>query len=131
MEKGQDLLLRVLARERSRTRPVSVTFYGSGHQREGLEGMAQQLGLTNVTFAGFVRDIAAIWTDHHALVLPSRCEGLPLVLVEAMLSGRVAIVTDVGGSSEVIEDNRTGFLAAAATEDSLDEAMERGVAASR
>jgi glycosyltransferase involved in cell wall biosynthesis len=125
MEKGQDLLLRVLAREKWRTRPVSLTFYGSGHQREGLEGMVQHLGLTNVTFAGFVRDVASIWTTHHTLVLASRCEGLPLVLVEAMLSGRVPIVTNVGGSGEVVEDNVTGFLAAAPTEDSLDEAMER------
>jgi glycosyltransferase involved in cell wall biosynthesis len=124
-EKGQDLLLRVLAREKWRTRPAAVTFYGSGIQRTGLEEMARHLGLTNVTFAGFVRDIDAIWSDHHALVLPSRCEGLPLVLVEAMLSGRVPIVTNTGGNSEVIEDGATGFLAAAASEDALDEAMER------
>ena len=42
-----------------------------------------------------------------------------------MLSGRVSIVTNVGGSSEVIDDGMTGFLAAAPTEESLDEAMER------
>jgi glycosyltransferase involved in cell wall biosynthesis len=125
MEKGQDLLLRVLARERWRKRPLTVTFYGTGFQAEGLQDMARHLGLTNVRFAGFVRDVAAIWNDHHGLILPSRCEGLPLVLVEAMLSGRVPIVTNVAGSGEVVDDNVTGFLAAAPTEDSLDEAMER------
>jgi glycosyltransferase involved in cell wall biosynthesis len=125
MEKGQDLLLRVLARDHWRARALSVTFYGIGPNRSGLEQMAQYLGLTSVSFGGFVRDVAAIWDTHHGLVLPSRCEGLPLVLVEAMLSGRVAIVTNVGGSGEVVEDNSTGFLASAPTEDSLDEAMER------
>ena len=124
-EKGQDILLRVLARDRWRARPLSITFYGNGLQRQGLEQMARHLGLTSVTFAGFVRDVAAVWNDHHGLVLPSRCEGLPLVLVEAMLSGRVPIVTDVAGSGEVVENDVTGFLAAAATEDALDEAMER------
>ena len=124
MEKGQDLLLRVLARDKWRQRPLSVTFFGTGHQRAGLEGMARHAGLTSVTFAGFVRDIAAIWNDHHGLILPSRCEGLPLVLVEAMLSGRVPIVTGLAGS-EVVDDGETGFLAAAPTEDSLDEALER------
>jgi glycosyltransferase involved in cell wall biosynthesis len=84
MEKGQDLLLRVLARDQWRERPLLVTFYGSGHQAAGLEGMARRLGLANVSFAGFVRDPAAIWNDHHGLILPTRCEGLPLVLVEAM-----------------------------------------------
>jgi glycosyltransferase involved in cell wall biosynthesis len=125
MEKGQDLLLRVLARDRWRERALSVAFYGSGMQRKGLEEMARHLALSNVTFAGFVRDVNAIWDEHHTLVLPSRCEGLPLVLIEAMLSSRVSIVTNVGGSAEVIDDGVTGFLAHAATEDAVDEAMER------
>jgi glycosyltransferase involved in cell wall biosynthesis len=125
MEKGQDLLLRVLARDQWRERPLFVTFYGSGHQAAGLEGMARRLGLANVSFAGFVREPAAIWNDHHGLILPTRCEGLPLVLVEAMLSGRIPIVTNVGGNAEVVDDGVTGFLAAAPTEDALDEAMER------
>lgn len=125
MEKGQDLLLRVLARDRWRERPLSVTFYGSGPHRAGLEDMARHLGLTSVTFGGFVRDVAAIWNDHHGLVLPTRCEGLPLVLVEAMLSGRVPIVTNVAGNAEIVENDVTGFLAAAATEDAIDEALER------
>ena len=124
-EKGQDLLLRVLARRRWRDRPLSVTFFGDGLQRASIERMACNLGLENVTFAGFVRDVPAIWSDHHALILPSRCEGLPITLVEAMLSGRVAIVTDVGGNAEVVEDGATGYLAAAPTEDAIDDAMER------
>jgi glycosyltransferase involved in cell wall biosynthesis len=125
MEKGQDLLLRVLARDHWRKRPLSVTFCGTGNQRTGLEEMARRAGLTSVTFAGFIRDIAPIWDDHHGLILPARCEGLPLVLVEAMMSGRVPIVTDVGGNAEVVDDGITGFLAATATEDALDEAMQR------
>jgi glycosyltransferase involved in cell wall biosynthesis len=124
-EKGQDLLLRVLARRHWRDRPLSVTFYGDGLQRASLERMARTLALTNVTFAGFVHDVPAIWSSHHGLILPSRCEGLPIVLVEAMLSGRVPIVTDVGGNAEVVEDGATGYVAAAPTEDALDEAMER------
>ena len=125
MEKGQDLLLRVLARDKWRNRPLTVTFYGDGPNRVGIEEMAAHLELKNVTFGGFVRDVTRIWSEHHGLILPSRCEGLPLVVVESMLSGRVPIVTDVGGNSEVIEDNTTGFLAAAPTEDSLDEVLER------
>lgn len=124
-EKGQDLLLRVLARPRWRDRPLSVTFYGDGLQRASLERMARNLGLGNVAFAGFVDDVPAIWNDHHGLILPSRCEGMPIALVEAMLSGRVPIVTDVGGNAEVVDDGATGYVAAAPTEDALDEAMER------
>ncbi|HEX3111081.1 MAG TPA: glycosyltransferase family 4 protein, partial [Thermoanaerobaculia bacterium] len=124
-EKGQDLLLRVVARPRWRDRRLSVTFFGDGLQRASLERMAHNLGLANVTFAGFVRDVPAIWNDHHGLILPSRCEGLPITLVEAMLSGRVPIVTDVGGNAEIVDDGATGYIASAATEDALDSAMER------
>lgn len=125
MEKGQDIVLRVLASEKWLGRPVSLTFYGSGEQRQGLEAMARVLGLSNVTFAGYEADVASIWTRHHALLVPSRAEGLPLVLVEAMMCGRVAIVTDVAGNAEVVTDGRTGFVAEAASEKAFDEALER------
>lgn len=124
-QKGQDLVIRVLARDKWRNRPLSVTFFGGGEYRQGLEGMAAYHGLTSVRFGGFVHDVASIWNDHHGLLLASRSEGLPLVLVEAMLSRRIAIVTNVAGSGEVVRDGITGFLAAAATEDSVDEALER------
>lgn len=125
MEKGQDLLLRVLALPKWRARALSVAFYGAGEQREALEAMARLMKIEKVTFAGYADDVAGVWGEHHGLVLPSRAEGLPLVLVEAMLSSRVAIVTDVAGNSEVLDDGMTGFLAAAPTEAALDDAMER------
>lgn len=124
-EKGQDILLRVLARPKWRERDVSLTFFGAGAHREALSQTAAFLGLANVRFGAFVDDVPAIWRDHHALVLPSHCEGLPLVLVEAMLSGRVAVVTNVAGNGEVIEDGLTGFLAQGANDDAFDEALER------
>ena len=58
-------------------------------------------------------------------MLPSRFEGLPLSLVEAMLCARPAVATNVAGNTEVIEDGETGFVAAAPTAGHLDEAMER------
>lgn len=124
-EKGQDILLRVLARDRWRERPVRLTFFGGGAHREGLKATADHLGLASVEFAGHTADVAEIWRDHHALALPSHCEGLPLALVEAMLSGRVAIVTDVAGHREVVTDGVTGFLAAAPADDLVDAALEQ------
>ena len=81
--------------------------------------------MENVEFRGHVGSIQDVWKNHHLLVLPSRLEGLPLVLVEAMLCGRPAVVTNVAGNSEVLDDNETGFLAAAPTAAHFDEAMER------
>jgi glycosyltransferase involved in cell wall biosynthesis len=87
--------------------------------------MVARLGLDRVSFAGFTTRPEEIWGDHHGLILPSHCEGLPLTLVEAMLSARVAIVTPAGGNAEVLSDGETGFMAAAISEVHLDEALER------
>jgi glycosyltransferase involved in cell wall biosynthesis len=124
-EKGQDILLQVLARQRWRDRDLSVSFFGAGRHAEALQHLAGHLALKNVEFHGFVTDVEAIWRTHHALVLPSRTEGLPLALVEAMMCGRFGIVTNEGGNCEVMEDGHTGFIANSAKADELDAAMER------
>ena len=124
-EKGQDLLLRVLALPKWKGRPIRLSLFGRGDSRLGLEALAGWLGLDNVDFPGFASNVSAIWSDHHALVLPSRIEGLPLALVEAMLSSRVPIVTDVGGNAEIVSDGEQGFVASAPTETALDDALER------
>src|SRR5262249_46331394 len=76
-------------------------------------------------FAGHVPDIRGIWADNHLLVLPSRSEGTPLSLVEAMLCGRPAVVTDVGGNAEWITEPDTGFIAEAPSTRSVAGALER------
>ena len=124
-EKGQDILLDVLARPHWRNRDVFVSFFGAGENLDALGGVASRLALKNVDFAGFANDIESVWRTHHALVLPSRTEGLPLALVEAMLCGRFGIVTNEGGSAEVVDEGRTGFIASAAKVDEFDNAMER------
>jgi glycosyltransferase involved in cell wall biosynthesis len=124
-QKGHELLIQVLERPQWRARNIHVTLAGSGPYERALRKTVDNLKLTNVHFAGFVEDIEELWSHHHALVLPSRFEGLPLALVEAMLCGRPAIVTDVAGHRELVRDGVNGFLAEAPTVDLLDEAMNR------
>jgi glycosyltransferase involved in cell wall biosynthesis len=123
--KGQDLLLQVLACQKWRDRPIELSFFGEGLYELALQRLAKMLQLDNVHFRGHVGDVQAIWRDHHILVLPSRYEGLPLVLVEAMWCGRPAIVTDVAGNAELCADGVTGFVASAPTPAAFDEALER------
>ena len=124
-DKGQDMLLKVLASEKWRKRDLHVSFYGKGINEQGLKELAALLELNNVSFAGHVSDVESIWHNNQALILPARAEGLPLVLVEAMMCGRTAILTNVGGNSEVLEDNETGFISQSVDEIGIDEAMER------
>lgn len=124
--KGQDILLQVLGSPTWRRREWRLRLYGTGQDREYLEALARHYGITErVEFLGHVKDIRAVWEFNHLLALPSRGEGSPLALVEAMLCGRAAVVTDVGGNAEWIEDGITGFVAEAATAKSFGAALER------
>jgi glycosyltransferase involved in cell wall biosynthesis len=123
--KGQDLLLEVLQQDNWRDRSVKVSFFGNGRNTESVRQLASLYRLDDVMFCGHAENVEEIWRKHHLLVLPSRFEGLPLALVEAMLCARPAVVTNVAGNTEVIEDGETGFVAAAPTAGHLAEAMER------
>jgi glycosyltransferase involved in cell wall biosynthesis len=125
MAKGQDVLLQTLAQPQWRARAVELSLYGAGPYEKTLRAMAQRLALGHVNFCGHVANIADIWRENHLLVLPSRYEGLPLALIEAMSCGRPAVVTDVGGNAELCVDGETGFVASAAAVGPLDEALER------
>jgi len=124
-QKGQDLLFEVLKLDKWKNRPIEVSLFGKGINEKSLYELKKLWDLDNVFFAGFVDKVESIWENHHALILPSRYEGLPLSLVEAMLCARPSIVTDVGGNSEVIEEDVNGFIAKAPTVELLDDVMER------
>ena len=129
-DKGQDLLFAVLADPRWRPRDWVLRLYGDGRHRSYLKNLVNYYGIADrVEFRGYLSDVRGIWNDNHLLVLPSRCEGTPITLVEAMIWGRPAVVTDVGGNAEWVSEPRNGFVAEAATLTSFAAAMERAWAA--
>ena len=123
--KGYDLLMEVLASPQWHARPLEVHLFGDGPHRELLGRLAARSGFPHIEFHGVVDDIEAIWRDHHALVQPSRLEGMPLSVAEAMLCGRPVVATDVGGHRELVEDGVSGFIAEAATASHVGRALER------
>jgi glycosyltransferase involved in cell wall biosynthesis len=74
---------------------------------------------------GFTDDVRSVWLGQQILIMTSSGEGKPLALTEAMLCGRPAIVTDVGGNAELVSDGMTGFVAQSATVASVRDALER------
>jgi glycosyltransferase involved in cell wall biosynthesis len=124
--KGQDLLFEALSEPQWQQRDWHLSLYGEGPSRDTLQRLAARLKIDRkMTFAGHHPVVEDIWREHHALVLPSRAEGLPLVVVEAMLCGRPVVTTDVAGNGEVVTDNVTGFLAKSATARSIGRVLER------
>lgn len=124
LDKGQDILLRILARPEWKNRPIKISFIGKGEDQSGLQEMANLLQVHHIDFVGQVDNIQDIWLTHHALILPSRNEGLPLAMLEAMSAGRPVIVSHAGGNAEIVKEGINGFLGHS-NEESFREAMER------
>lgn len=124
LDKGQDIIIRILSEEKWKDRPVKISFIGKGGDEPALKDFAALLGVENIDFKGQVEDIEAMWEDYHALILPSRSEGLPLSMVEAMSAGRPVIISNAGGNAEIIEEGITAFIGHP-NEESFGEAMER------
>lgn len=123
--KGHDMLFEVLARPEWQARQVQVSLLGHGGCERTLRHLAEELQLgQKVHFAGHVNDMNAVWREHHALILPSRHEGLPIAQIEAMWAGRAVIATPAGGIPEMLEHGRTGFLARACDTEALHEVLE-------
>ena len=123
--KGLDILLEVMAMEKWKARPIEIVLYGNGENKGSLEELIKKLGVSNMQFGGYVQQIEKIWERHHGLVCPSRIEGMPMVVVEAMLCNRFCVATNVGIVPELITDDENGFIVRAAEVEFLDEALEK------
>jgi glycosyltransferase involved in cell wall biosynthesis len=109
--KGHPVLFEAVRRLLAHGRRVAVLVVGEGELREELEALARRLGLDgSVRFLGRRADIPAILNLLDVVVMPSRWEGLPIALLEAMAAGRPVVAAAVGGIPEVIVDGETGVL---------------------
>jgi glycosyltransferase involved in cell wall biosynthesis len=104
--KGTDVLLAALRRLVEQGLDARLTIVGEGRYRPFLEDLAGRLGVRErVTFAGLVAAGAGVRAHLDAadlFVLPSRAEGLPRALIEAMARALPAIGTGVGGIPELL-----------------------------
>ena len=75
--------------------------------------MAAKLEIADrVTFLGLRRDVADILAGAHIFVLSTNWEGFPLSILEAMRAGLPVVASDIGGVSEAVRHDETGYLVA-------------------
>ncbi|QEK50330.1 glycosyltransferase family 4 protein [Pedobacter aquae] len=122
--KGYDLLFEILAKDKWKNRNVIFNIYGDGPHVQLLKRLSKLNNLDNVCFKGHENEIANIWQANHILMMPSRMEGQSLSLIEAMFYKRAAIVTNVGGISELITHGIEGFIALTLDCEGIDYALE-------
>jgi glycosyltransferase involved in cell wall biosynthesis len=106
--KGPDLLLEIASLTRS---DLGFVFVGEGSLEAELEARVRELRLADrVSFVGAVSDALLLLDQLDALALPSRHEGLPMVLLEAAVVGIPVVAFDVGGVSEVLDGGPAAAL---------------------
>jgi len=111
-EKGVDVLLSAVASVAGKHPGFKLLVIGDGPYRMELEKMSLSLGISGqVVFAGAREDVTDIIPVLDILVLSSPWEGLPNVIMEAMVSGTAVVATAAGGVKELITDGETGLLA--------------------
>ena len=109
MYKGQDVLIDAVDRCRRAGHPVKLVFVGDGKYRPMLESLVASRGLSeHVAFRGQLAGGDPVFAEMDRadlFVLPSRTEGLPRALIEAMARGMPALGSRVGGIPELLHDD--------------------------
>jgi glycosyltransferase involved in cell wall biosynthesis len=123
--KGPGFLIRAFSRVAALSRGTVLVVSGAGKDRGSFEALARDLRLEGkVIFAGFVENTGLAAAAYDIAVLPSDYEGFPYALVEYMSAGTAVISTDVGGTREIVEDGKNGFLIEPRNEDQLAARLE-------
>ncbi len=126
-QKGFDLLIRAFAAATARTRQVELVIAGEGPESQTLRALAAELGVGPlVSFPGQVRDIDALMNAALAFILPSRYEGVPNVLLEALAAGVPCVAADAPGAArDILGDGAYGLLVPPQDLRALTEAIDR------
>ena len=112
-EKGHDLFLQAAARILHAGHEVRYVFAGDGPCEAALREQVRALGLeSSVVFLGFTDRLTDILLAADLVVLPSRREGFPFVLLEAMAAGKPVLATDVGGVRQLVGAEGAGLVVA-------------------
>jgi glycosyltransferase involved in cell wall biosynthesis len=124
-QKGFDVLLRSLAE----VPDASLCIVGDGSERAALERLAHELGIADrVLWDGWSDDPRSLLGTFDVLAVPSRFEGFPLVVLEALLARAAVVATDVGSVAEAVIDGETGLLVPSEDSHALAAALRRGLA---
>jgi glycosyltransferase involved in cell wall biosynthesis len=125
--KGADLLIDAVARLHADGKPVTLTLAGDGEEMSALRARVQKLGLTEaVRFIGHVKARHG-FSKGKLLVVPSRGDSMPYVVIEAAAAGVPMVASNVGGIPEIFGSHADALFApniVAAMADAIETALE-------
>ncbi|MEO5579102.1 MAG: glycosyltransferase family 4 protein [Gemmatimonadaceae bacterium] len=119
-------IIRVFAPLAARHLDAELLIVGDGPDGERLRKLATELAPGRVRFLGWrsgVDTLAPLYNSAECLILPSRREGFPTVVGEAMACGTPVLASRVGGIPEMVVDGETGWLVVPGDDDALAERL--------
>jgi glycogen synthase len=127
-EKNLDLLLGAIATLRQEGRDVRLVLGGNGPEQIKLAALSRSLSLEGaIDWLGWQAkgEVPGLYRRADCFVNPSRYEGLPNAVLEAMASGLPVVASDVGGNNDLVHPGETGFLFDLTDTDGLRRALAR------
>jgi glycosyltransferase involved in cell wall biosynthesis len=125
--KGADLLIDAVARLHADGKPITLTLAGDGEELEALKAQVRRLGLTEtVRFIGHVKARYG-FSKGKLLVVPSRGDSMPYVVIEAAAAGIPMVAANVGGIPEIFASHTDALFApniVGAMADAIEAALE-------
>ncbi len=123
--KAQDLLFEAFKEVLKNLPNINLLLAGEGSDFSYLKQLAKKLAIyNNVIFSGWRHDLWKLMANSIATVLPSRYEGWPMVLLEAMAAGSPVIATNCpSGPEEILDGGRFGMLIPMEDKEALAKAM--------
>lgn len=128
VEKGLSVLFESLKLLGDAGRDYELTLVGDGVDRDRLEALARELAIDrHLVFAGYrsQEEVGEYLRQSDIFILPSFAEGVPVSLMEAMVTGIPVVATNVGGVSELVQSEHTGLLVPPADSEALAQAIAR------
>jgi glycosyltransferase involved in cell wall biosynthesis len=113
-EKNPDVFVRAAKAIAGSAKYSNVKFFiiGDGPMRADVERQIKEARITNIKYLGYqpVTEVARYLSTADIFVLPSKVEGFPLSLLEAMAMGVAVIASDVGAVAEVVDSGVNGYV---------------------
>lgn len=122
-QKNHEMLLKSYKKVLIKHKNLKLNLIGDGEKREEIENIARTLDISrHISFLGLKSTVYDFLNEADIFILPSRWEGMPITIIEAMASALPIVATNVGGIPDMIKDNYSGLLVDV-DEDRLAEAL--------
>jgi glycosyltransferase involved in cell wall biosynthesis len=123
--KAQDNLIKTFSSEKWKARNWSLEIYGEGCDKEMLEKLIIDLGLSKkISIMRATSNVEKVLSSSHILLQITHIDAMPLAVVEAMCMGRPVVVSEIGDMPDWVAEGKNGFVAKKASIEQMDIALE-------